>query len=216
VDMTPLLLLPLALLQLCSAATDVFIDCKLHIHPEACTSAVLAFNIASEALQNGNFEHALVVYDISLKLMPLEAAYLNILQAASALGWFDVAQRYVDACLNDETMSADAKAAVLNNMGHVMSNYNRVDATTQERAAEYYKAALKLVPAAAYVVYNWGLSLELQGRWLDAQAKFHEVLHIDPMHCSAMLGIGNTEFYLHRLTDAIQWYQYVARCIVSL
>lgn len=206
-------LLPLALLVLCSAAVDVVIDCKLHSNPEACASAVLTFNIASEALIKGRFEQAVAVYEISLSLMPLEAAYVNIVQAASELGRFDVAHTYLDACLNDETMSAAAKAAVLNNMGHFMSNSNRVDAATQDRAVEYYKAALKLVPDAAYIVYNWGLALELQGRWQDAQDKFRESLVINPVHCSAMLGIGNTEFYLHRLTSAILWYQYVGNRI---
>ena len=205
-------------LKLCFAAMALAIaiaeevpvvKCAVDISVDLCNKAVHFHNLGGELLARGDSRAAIVAYEAALDVFAFGHTYLSLASVYISNGDSDKGSYYFQRCVDDPNTDNALKSAALNNYAHFVSTSNRMDYATQDIAISYYKRAHELHPTSIDPLYNWALSLELQGRWLEALQGFSRTLEVDPDHCSSMLGVGNSLFQFGQLEEAIEWFKYV-------
>lgn len=201
-------------LTIATAEEVPFVKCAVDVSSDQCNKAVYFHNLGGELLARGDPRAAIVAYEAALDAYAFGHTYLSLASVYISIGDSVKCMYYFQRCVDDPNTDDAMKGAALNNYAHFISSSNRMDYATQDIAISYYKRAHELHPTSIDPLYNWALSLELQGRWLEALQGFLRTLEVDPDHCSSMLGVGNSLFQFGQLGEAIDWYKYVGQLLL--
>ncbi len=154
--------------------------------------------LATIALQRGNAQEAVDLFDRALTIKPDSVNALNNRgNALRDLTRLEDALVSYDMALKVKPHSAE----LLNNRGAVLRDLQRFD-----EALACYEVATTARPDYAEAFYNRGVMQRQLKRHLQALESFEHALAIDPGHAEALNGRANTLLDLKRLEEAQEAY----------
>lgn len=168
---------------------------------QAGAASPVAFEDALKLHQQGQLQHAKVMYEIILAHEPQHFNALNLLSVIEAQsGRIEQALELVDRAL---AVRSDV-APLLNNRANMLRQIGRL-----QEAMECFERAHALAPDDLTPLLNQGILLSELGRSSEALQVFGQVLAVRPNDTDALYNRGNVMRELGRLDEAIADYRRV-------
>ena len=171
------------------------LDLLVRAHKIAPDNTDILFLMAQISISQNYYEDAIPLLESGLKIAPQRSDF----RAALGESYFMAGK--VDPAIAEfnKLIAAEPSARSYAFLGLSYRNLGRFD-----EAAQNFKQGLKLEPHNSSCLFNLGFIAERQGDTATAEARFQEVLRINPNYPEALLELANLRIAQKKLPEAEQ------------